>query len=1009
MRILCSLYLCFLFIRIGWSQEFKFIQSEYIIERINLNIKEDIGKLNGIMEDNFGYIWISSEHGLSAFDGNGIITYANNEEKYKLTSSKNILPTYKLLQKGKHILGFDEGHSSFHFFDVKKRKVVSSILPGDIDGDKIAFSSNDTAGNIYLCTSDYLKNSIGIWRNSGNKFEKIYSMEIDLSSTPYMFYVSAKYHWIVTETQIVRVDMDGKNEKVFSVRLNLRYIMEDAAGRDFYYFDLKTNTINKWDEAIGDFSPYFKMPLSFIGKGEYFYFLEDKFFFGDNLSLFVVDIQNRTIQDLSKEFIDVVKKESPGSLGALFVKFFQRRDKAMLMCNQRDVYLLKKKFSNQFLESVVPVNKTSQLLSFRALAEDKEKNVYASYYTGLSKKSISSSGFVPIKLPPSLVSNAISTYSLNIWNDHLLWNNIDLNLSNGKYEFVGLNKFGKHCTQYLHQDTLWLFPWFNNQLHVYDLKRKKIATHELDRTILNKDGQNISEMNDMTGDPSRQSLWISTTDQGLIEMTKQGKLLQKFTSRELGLVDNNVTDLEIIGDELWFGCKEGLGVLHLKTKKTNIYKNPITGSNGLVSNRKIFSIIYDNEGRLYLGTDHGLVRYDLATKTFYNLEKDHPLSKPEFNRGSAFRSSEGRFYMGSTDGLYSFKPEEVEFSRDVDSLPNIKLVGLSTYDYRKNSRHHDCAGLDSIASLTLNPYENYLEVNLSLPEFNNAVYYSYRLKGQSDIWSEYDTKSTIELNGLPTGSFVLEIKASTGLKEEASSFYALPINKSEIWYKKAWVVFLMAIGGAAIGIAYYRNSFSRKIKQHQELEMLRNKISADLHDDVGSILTGLSMQSEILALHADDEQKKSLTEISAMSREAMDTMRDTVWFIDSRKDKFENLIDRMRSFAEQQFQLKNVAYKFEQSNVIGEEQILPHIRQNVYFIFKEAITNVIKHSDANEVRIGFFRENGRNKLIIQDNGHQISRIKSDGQGLSNMKQRALSINGNLEIDTSDGFEIRLTF
>ena len=191
----------------------------------------------------------------------------------------------------------------------------------------------------------------------------------------------------------------------------------------------------------------------------------------------------------------------------------------MLMCNQRDVYVLKRKFSNQFLESVVPVNKTSQLLSFRALAEDKEKNVYASYYTGLSRKSISSSGFVPIKLPPSLVSNAISTYSLNIWNDHLLWNNIDLNLSNGNYEFVGLNKFGKHCTQYLHQDTLWLFPWFNNQLHVYDLKRKKISTHELDRAILNKDGQNISEMNDMTGDPSRQSLWISTTDQGLFEMT----------------------------------------------------------------------------------------------------------------------------------------------------------------------------------------------------------------------------------------------------------------------------------------------------------------------------------------------------------------------------------------------------------------------------------------------------------------------------------------------------------
>jgi DNA-directed RNA polymerase len=99
-----------------------------------------------------------------------------------------------------------------------------------------------------------------------------------------------------------------------------------------------------------------------------------------------------------------------------------------------------------------------------------------------------------------------------------------------------------------------------------------------------------------------------------------------------------------------------------------------------------------------------------------------------------------------------------------------------------------------------------------------------------------------------------------------------------------------------------------KLGKFKELEALCINISSNLHDYVGTILSGLAMQSQMLAITSRKDQKASLLEISDMSHDAMERMRDTVWEIDSRKDKYENLIDRMRAFAEKNLNLKNTKH-----------------------------------------------------------------------------------------------------
>lgn len=197
------------------------------------------------------------------------------------------------------------------------------------------------------------------------------------------------------------------------------------------------------------------------------------------------------------------------------------------------------------------------------------------------------------------------------------------------------------------------------------------------------------------------------------------------------------------------------------------------------------------------------------------------------------------------------------------------------------------------------------------------------------------------------------------------------------------------------------------IEKIRATEAIRTKLSSDLHDDVGSSLSGLAMQSQMLALTAKEEQKESLNEISAMSHEAMEHMRDTVWAIDSRKDRYENLIDRMRAFAERNLNLKQITHEFDITVDDARKFIDPQKRQHIYLIFKEAITNICKHSDATHVIIRFTQEKAQLRLLIHDNGSPKNLVNSDGLGLQNMKIRATQLGGTLAVSYEDGFKIEL--
>jgi signal transduction histidine kinase len=199
------------------------------------------------------------------------------------------------------------------------------------------------------------------------------------------------------------------------------------------------------------------------------------------------------------------------------------------------------------------------------------------------------------------------------------------------------------------------------------------------------------------------------------------------------------------------------------------------------------------------------------------------------------------------------------------------------------------------------------------------------------------------------------------------------------------------------------------LQQVRKLQTIRNNIASDLHDDIGSTLNSISIYSEVARQQAGKEIH-ALDLIGLNSRKIIESMSDIVWTINPENDPFEKIIIRMRSFAYQLLKAKKVEYTFEVDEKLNSIALPMQVRKNFYLVFKEAITNVVKYSEASRVSIDLFEKNKTIMLRIRDNGKGIPvNAQTLGNGLMNMTRRAKEIGGELNIISANdgGTEIEL--
>lgn len=413
-----------------------------------------------------------------------------------------------------------------------------------------------------------------------------------------------------------------------------------------------------------------------------------------------------------------------------------------------------------------------------------------------------------------------------------------------------------------------------------------------------------------------------------------------------------------------------------------------TTNNGLASNQAT-CITEDQWGRIYVGTGRGLDRLDLTTGHIKHYTTVDGLANNFIN--VAYRARDGALWLGTLLGLSRFVPQ-AERPRPAPKMliSGLRIAGIS-YAIPE-------LGTTAVNGPELNASANQVQVDflgISLAP-GATLRYQYKLEGADHDWSAPTDQRTVNYANLSPGDYrflVRAISADGTLSQSPAvvSFRILP----PLW-QRWWFVGLAVILVIALIYALDRYRIARLI----EMERMRTRIATDLHDDIGSSLSQVSVLSEVIRRQVGNNPvvAEPLSMIATLSRDLIDAMNDIVWAINPRRDRLADLSHRMRRFASDVLTARDIALTFHAPDEQHDIRLDTDVRREVFLVFKEAINNIARHAGCTEAAIDFRIDGHWLELNVYDNGRGFDpRATGDGNGISSMRQRAGRVGGALTI------------
>ncbi len=221
------------------------------------------------------------------------------------------------------------------------------------------------------------------------------------------------------------------------------------------------------------------------------------------------------------------------------------------------------------------------------------------------------------------------------------------------------------------------------------------------------------------------------------------------------------------------------------------------------------------------------------------------------------------------------------------------------------------------------------------------------------------------------------------------------IAKTRLYYLSA--LFLIGV----IAFIFYRYAIIQKLQKSR----LRNKISKDLHDDVGSSLSSLNVYSTVATNFLEtnpSKAKEMLQKISTQSIELMENIGDIVWSMKSNKEETVSLSTKIKNFTADVLSAAEINYIIDVDE--SDELLVKSLtaRRNILMIIKEAINNAVKYSHASNIIIRLKKTNNTFSIFIKDdgNGFEVDSKRTSGNGLTNMQKRASELNGTVNIQST---------
>jgi ligand-binding sensor domain-containing protein/two-component sensor histidine kinase len=486
------------------------------------------------------------------------------------------------------------------------------------------------------------------------------------------------------------------------------------------------------------------------------------------------------------------------------------------------------------------------------------------------------------------------------------------------------------------------------------------------------------------------NLWIGYRGSGIRKyaLDDNHAILVERYSAETGYNDLRIrcSFTDSMGNILFGTRTNGVFIISSSGKNKTWH---FTTANGLSANW-VKSIAADQHGNIYMATNKGV---NILSGSYDQpfIRKLNLFNEDISDAATTIYPDSEKIWIGTESGVIEYFPRTENAKINA---PNVFITEFSI-----NGK------MDS----TLPPYVSTAQKKLAAGnttiafEFTGIylsddapLQYRYKLGGQDADWTYSGTRNFVTYN-LPAGHYTFKAEARNSIgnwsQQPAVFSFIIPQPFWKTWWFISAVIFLVS----ALLFFIYRY----RVQQALNLERLRSRISTDLHDDIGSTLSSISILSDIAARERDQHQSgHMMQEIKHSSVSLMEKMDDIVWSINPRNDSIEDLMLRIKRFASKLLEAKEIDYTIDIDDSIHNAKLDMETRQHIYLIMKEAINNLVKYSNCTRACIKVKYNNNYLKIEISDNGKGFNQQQIQlGNGIISMKKRAEAINAQMKIDT----------
>jgi len=529
---------------------------------------------------------------------------------------------------------------------------------------------------------------------------------------------------------------------------------------------------------------------------------------------------------------------------------------------------------------------------------------------------------------------------------------------------------------------IWMGLW-QSGLIKYDPISKNLTKY----SVYNKDKEHfIPEDWPATLKISNNTLWVGYNHfGGLAKINLDTWEYHYYTGDNTKFSDATFTSMvEDIRGNMWLVSKSGgVNVLNIKSGEVR-YFGILEGMN----TEKIYGAMIHPDQTFWFSTANGLAHIDPKNGFVENFNAHNVLNDAKLNASAYCLTRSGNILLASGERLLSFSISRNKGVKKTDIFLTTITVNGKPFSLKKYQQDLEF---------------KYTENNLSF-EFDqinfidaNADRYTYMLEGYDKEWINASTRKFANYTNIPGGDYTFKV---TLLQNDGALGAPAVINFTidTVIYKKVWFIVsvVLILGGLLYSIYSYR------INQLKRMFELRSKISRDLHDEVGSALSSISINSEVVKYKLQNNlfAEKEVEKIGDNARQLVESISDIVWAISPYNMNLDDMFGRMKNFAAEILSAKDIHFDMVADENIEKIKLNIEIRNNIYMIFKEALNNAAKYSGATEVKIKFLNNKALTMEIVDNGkGFDVSQV-SKGNGLNNMMARSLSIGGELLVTST---------